>query len=114
MSLVEIDFWIDSNKDNAFVFNGSNSYVDFGKATDVGLIDNHSVSIDVTMSYTESQRSKTILAAWVENVGGISLGIDDNVSDIIKQTTNNYNSNRLNNDNKLNDAGQKDLLLPTS
>ena len=91
-------------KDNAFVFNGSNSYVDFGKATDIGLIDNHSVSIDVTMSYTESQRSKTILAAWVENVGGISLGIDDNVSDIIKQTTNNYNSNRLNNDNKLNDG----------
>ncbi len=88
-------------------FNGTDSYVDFGKAKDLGLEDNHSLTIDILFGYTESQNTKSIVSAWDVSssiTGGLSFGIDNSQSDIIKQCADDCDNNKINSTKKLNDG----------
>ena len=92
--------------DDSLYFDGTDDYIDCGK---IGLENNHSFTYECTISYTDSQKSKTIVGAYGLRDGS-SLGIDDNAADYLKFHLNNYDSQRINSTKTLNDGKVHNII----
>ena len=87
-------------------FDGTDDYIDCGQ---INLENNHSFTYECTISYTDSQKSKTIVGAYGLRDGS-SLGIDDNSSDYLKFHLNNYSLQRINSTKTLNDGKVHNII----
>lgn len=87
-------------------FDGTDDYIDCGE---IFLENNHSFTYECTISYTDSQKSKTIVGAYGLRDGS-SLGIDDNAADYLKFHLNNYDSQRINSTKTLNDGKVHNII----
>lgn len=86
--------------DDSLYFDGIDDYIDCGK---IGLENNHSFTYECTMSYSESQKGKTLMGLHKSDIGS-SLGIDDSSDNYLKFHLNFYGYQRINSTKALNDG----------
>ena len=100
-------------QNNAFNFSGSTSYANFGKATDIGLTDNHSITLDMLISFSNGQGGRGLLSTFTDNTNGFMLGIDNNNYSKIRMFSNSDTSSqtaRIISKNTLNDGNVHHLV----